>query len=180
MERKVINPLTEKKITVGKKLYNDLIAQGYVVVGDRLVKPDLTESSESIQSLESSEELINSDEELMPTRPINLNLPTRPQFGPRIVDDTPYDFYPNVRCINCNKPINKHKKYLELQGTMPEEEIYNQLGLKRGCCRLEYKVTPRHYSPSIPVAPSLSKNPFISSCKSVRVYQGGDKYLGLK
>lgn len=46
---------------------------------------------------------------------------------------------PNIRCINCNKPIahlyEKYKKLLEMH--MPAIEVYEVLGLKRVCCRTE-------------------------------------------
>ncbi len=46
---------------------------------------------------------------------------------------------PNIRCVNCNKPIahlfEKYKHLLSMQ--VPAVEVYEILGLKRVCCRKE-------------------------------------------
>lgn len=43
MESKVINPLTDKKITIGGKVYNNLIKSGYILVNNTLVMPSISE-----------------------------------------------------------------------------------------------------------------------------------------
>jgi DNA-directed RNA polymerase subunit N (RpoN/RPB10) len=43
METKVINPLTDKKITIGGKVYKDLIKSGYILVNNNLVMPTISE-----------------------------------------------------------------------------------------------------------------------------------------
>lgn len=43
MESKVINPLTDKKITIGGKVYKDLIKSGYILVNNNLVMPTISE-----------------------------------------------------------------------------------------------------------------------------------------
>ena len=53
--QKVKNPKTDGTITVGKKIYNDLIAEGYYLLNGKLVK-DESESSEESESEESISE----------------------------------------------------------------------------------------------------------------------------
>lgn len=66
--------------------------------------------------------------------------PTYVYRKPNIV----YERMAHVRCIECNKPIGVLEKSfnrLKSQG-VPNEEIYQRLGLKRYCCRMHLERPP--------------------------------------
>lgn len=46
---------------------------------------------------------------------------------------------PNIRCVNCNKPIaHLYEEYKNLLNmNMPAIEVYETLGLEKVCCRTE-------------------------------------------
>ncbi len=167
---KVINPNSGKAITIGGKVYNDLIDQGYVLKNGELLKKKITK----IHKTKIEE---------------NLNEEKRPQFYP-YENEIEYYALPNVRCIECNTPINKYKKYEELlkEGYEPIE-VYEMLNIKRGCCRKEYGFPHQEPFPNInydliadePIT-TLKKNPKLAKkTKSdiIRLYEN-DKLLGLK
>src|SRR5688572_16316331 len=114
---KVINSNTGKSITVGGKLYNTLIGEGYVLKKGVLQKPN------RIHKEQTQEEIIEYK---------------RPQF---VQYDNRVEYYalPNVRCIECNTPITKYNRYRELiQEGLEPVEAYEALNIKRLCCRKEY------------------------------------------
>lgn len=145
MESKVFNPLTTKKITIGGKIYNELIKSGYVLQNNELVLPEINEefeeneefeSEENEESEESEEYEYEDEEEEEEEEAVNMyknydeeeyygenenyeykNLggDKRPIFYKRDIEIPSYDL-PPVRCMTCNKPIAQlHKKYIQLR-----------------------------------------------------------------
>lgn len=167
---KVINPNSGKPITIGGKIYNDLIDQGYVLKKGELIKPKTKIRKEETQPLESESK--------------------RPQFHPY---DNKIEYYalPNVRCIECNLPVTKYNRYKELLQTgMKPIEVYELLNIKRVCCRKEYSQAHLEPFPNInqsliddePITRTLKKNPKLNKVvKSdiIRLYEH-DKLVGLK
>lgn len=142
---KVTNPLTSKKITIGAKIYNDLIKSGYILVNGNLVKPsedienvyeseeypleseESEESGEYYQSESESEESgekskkskYYEEEYDMPEEGeykfVEYSGEKRPIYQKRDIEIPSFDL-PPVRCIQCNKPIAiLHKKYVALR-----------------------------------------------------------------
>ena len=166
---KVINPNSGKAITIGGKLYNNLIDQGYILKNGELLR------KKKIYKTKISEDITEYK---------------RPQFYP-YENEIEYYALPNVRCIECNAPINKYKKYEMLikEGYQPIE-VYEMLNIKRVCCRKEYGSPHLEPIPTInydliedePIG-TLKKNPKLMKkpAKSdiIRLYEK-DKLLGLK
>ena len=168
MER-VINSNSGKKINVGGDLYNRLIKDGYVVKDGVLIN---TKKGKVTNDFSHTADILS----------------TRPQFYPM---DHTVEYYPlpNVRCFECNTPITKYKRYEELirLGYDPID-VYEQLNIKRVCCRKEYSNPHLEPFPYInqnkidDVQVKLTKNPKIfktHQTENVRLYQK-DKLLGLK
>ena len=164
---KVINSNSGKPITVGGKVYNTLIADGYVLKKGVLQKPT---------------NIRNEYQEIIESK--------RPQFYPY---DNRVEYYalPNVRCIECNTPITKYNRYRELiQEGLEPIEAFEYLNIKRVCCRKEYGQP--HLEPfpyinqelieDVPITRTLKKNPKLTkTAKSdiIRLYER-DKLIGLK
>ena len=183
MDNKVVNPISKKRINIDGKVFNDLLNAGYVFKNNQLIyQPQESEESEEEESEEESEEEIYEYNE------------KRPFFEKRDID-IPYYEMPSVRCMVCNKPIaSLHKKYVELreQGMAPLE-IYEELGLKRNCCRMNITQAPKYHLSEIDELneemnelkiSKLSKNPYLSKRAKtgpevIRLYEG-DQFLGLK
>ena len=185
MDNKVVNPISKKRINIDGKVFNDLLNAGYVFKNNQLIyQPQ--ESEESEESEEENEEEI--EEEIYEYNE------KRPFFEKRDID-IPYYEMPSVRCMVCNKPIaSLHKKYIELreQGMAPLE-IYEELGLKRNCCRMGLTQSPKYHLSEMDELneemndlkiSKLSKNPYLSKRvktgpEVIRLYEG-DQFLGLK
>lgn len=156
MEEKVYNPISGKKITVGKKLYNDFIAEGYIREGDYLVKPSKKKKKEKISkkskkkyitpssSIEEEEE-VEEFEPLESIRQIAKPIQFMPTFTPKR-QDIEYEAFPNVQCPTCGSPkismLNKKYQQLLEEGYTPYE-AFNKLGIQRVCCRKEMQFPPQ-------------------------------------
>lgn len=167
---KVINPKSGKAITIGGKLYNSLIEEGYIFKNGELLKTK-------------NRRVIKEDV------PYNIVESKRPQYY-KYDPTVPYYPLPNVRCIECNKPINLYNRYSQLlqEGYEPIE-VFEELNIKRLCCRKEYSHPHLEPFPYIneeliadEPAKKVSKNPKLikkGETKVIRLYEN-DKLLGLK
>ena len=166
---KVINPKSGKAVTIGGRVYNELIDQGYTLVDGQLTKSNKKIQKQPVQQVYEETK--------------------RPQFYEY---DNTIEYYPlpNVRCIECNLPILKYNRYRELlqEGYEPIE-VYDMLGIKRVCCRKEYGFPHMEPFPYIDEdlirdepPKMLSKNPKLTKAKPsniIRLYEN-DKLIGLK
>ncbi len=188
MDNKVINPVSKKRINVDGKVFNDLLNAGYVFKNNQLIyQPQETEEENEEETEEENEEETEeeSEEEIYNEK--------RPFFQKRDID-IPYYEMSHVRCIECNKPIaSLHKKYIELREKgMAPLEIYEELGLKRNCCRMNITQSPKYHLTEMDQLnqemndlkiSKLSKNPYlkrnVTGPEVIRLYEG-DQFLGLK
>lgn len=196
MDNKVVNPISKKRINIDGKVFNDLLNAGYVFKNNQLIyQPQESEEDESEEEFEEeSEETEDESEEEEIEEEIYEYNEKRPFFEKRDID-IPYYEMPSVRCMVCNKPIaSLHKKYVELRGQgMAPLEIYEELGLKRNCCRMGLTQSPKYHLSEIDELneemndlkiSKLSKNPYLSKREKtgpevIRLYEG-DQFLGLK
>ena len=127
---KVVNPKSGKLITIGGRLFNDLIDEGYIFKDGKLYK----NKGPSVQS----------NDDFNPTFESK-----RPTFYEQDINVEYYAF-PNVRCTECNKPLTMYNKYeaLKNQGMEPID-IYETLNIKRPCCRFQLSNAPLEPFPYI-------------------------------
>ena len=149
---KVINPETGRKINVNGRIYNDLIADGYILKRGELVKKKkekkVKEKKEKEKRISKSPikklKPLEIEEERMIEQLQELNLDMMPVFEKQQFDEF-FTVLPSVRCKLCGKvtgALYPQYEKLKAQGMEPRD-IFEKLNVKRVCCRNELAFPPR-------------------------------------
>lgn len=172
----VLNTKTNRKIIVGGDRYNKLISEGYYVDNKKLYPPETKvekKVEKKIREKSPPKRIVEKREKI-----------GRPEFK-KIESEMEYETLPPIRCQTCNYPTGMYAQtYQNLisRGEQPFD-VFNQLNIKRECCRRTLAQPPHISMHKMPYAyeeydlteplSKLSINPLLGKREEyVRVVEG--------